>query len=135
MTVSPPRFRKGKVSGLNAPGVRGVGGPTGGGADMQIEKSPFLNLDKQQVIGFLKDTGSRDPDVLHTQKAILVSAAKFPKLVGIYLMVLGALMTVMILTAFIGIPLIGLGWWLRRRGIRNLDTVESGYTEYVAVAA
>jgi hypothetical protein len=102
---------------------------------MQIEKSPFLSLDKTTVIGFLKSTGSRDQDVLYTQKRNLESAAKFPKLAGIYVMVMGALMTVMILTAFIGIPLLILGWWMRRRGVRNLQAVEEGYAEYIASAA
>ena len=86
---------------------------------MQIEKSPFLSLDKSTVIGFLKSTGSRDADVLYTQKRNLESAARFPKLAGIYVMVIGALMTVMILTAFIGIPLLILGWWMRRRSRGN----------------
>ena len=101
---------------------------------MQIEKSPFLKLDKTTVIGFLKSTGSRDKDVLYTQKRNLESAAKFPKIAGVYLMVLGALMTVMILSAFIGIPLMILGWWMRKRGIRNLEAVEEGYSEYAAAA-
>jgi hypothetical protein len=38
---------------------------------MQIERSPFLKLDRQTVIGYLKATQSKDPDVLHTQKAHL----------------------------------------------------------------
>jgi hypothetical protein len=29
---------------------------------------PFTRLDKQSVIGTLKATGTRDPDVLHAQK-------------------------------------------------------------------
>jgi hypothetical protein len=102
---------------------------------MQIEKSPFLKLDKTTVIGFLKSTGSRDQDVLYTQKRNLESAARFPKLAGVYLMVLGGLMTIMILTAFIGIPVFILGWWMRKRGIRNLQAVEEGYTEYAGAAA
>jgi hypothetical protein len=102
---------------------------------MQIEKSPFLSLDKATVIGFLKSTGSRDSDILYTQKRNLESAAKFPKIAGVYLMVVGGLCTALILLAFIGIPLIGLGWWLRRRGIRNLEAVEAGYAEYVGSAA
>ena len=98
---------------------------------MQIEKSPLFKLDRQSVIGFLKSTGTRDPDVLHTQKRSLVSAAKFPKLVGVYLMILGALMTAMILLAPIGIPVLIFGWWMRRRGVKNLEAVEEGYAEYV----
>jgi hypothetical protein len=102
---------------------------------MHLEKSPFLKLEKQTVIGYLKATESRDPDVLHTQKEQLISAARFPKMTGVYLIVLGVLMTVLILTAFIGIPLIGLGWWMRRRGVRNLQVVEEAYAEYAGVAA
>ena len=95
-----------------------------------IQKSPFLKLDKPTVIGYLKSTGSRDPDVLHTQKAEIMSAAKFPKYAGIYVMIMGALMTVLILTAFIGIPLLILGWWMRRRGVANIEVAESAYAEY-----
>jgi hypothetical protein len=56
------------------------------------------------VIGFLKSAGSRDP---------------------------GALLTVTILGAFLGIPMLILGWWMRRRGVRNLETVEAGYAEFL----
>jgi len=100
---------------------------------MQIDRSPFLKLDKPTVIGYLKAAGSRDPDVLHTQKAQLVSLAKFPKLAGVYMMVMGGLLTLLIITSFIGIPLLILGWWTRRRGVNNLELVEAGYTDYVGL--
>jgi hypothetical protein len=99
-----------------------------------IQKSPFLKLDRSMVIGYLKSTGSRDPDVLHTQKSEILSAAKFPKMAGVYLMVLGGLMTMLILTAFIGIPLLILGWWMRRRGVSNVQVVDAAYAEYLGQA-
>lgn len=102
---------------------------------MEIEKSPLLNLDRQAVIGFLKSTGTRDPDVLHTQRSKLLSAAKFPKLVGTYLMIVGGLCTLLILLAPIGIPMIGFGWWMRRRGVRNLVVVDEAWSEYAGAAA
>jgi hypothetical protein len=98
---------------------------------MQIDRSPLLSLDKQTVVGFLKSAGSRDPDILHTQKTNLISLARFPKLAGIYVMVMGGLLTVTILGAFLGIPMLILGWWMRRRGVRNLETVEAGYAEFL----
>jgi hypothetical protein len=101
---------------------------------MQIDRSPLLNLDKQTVVGFFKAAGSRDPDILHSQKKHLISLAKFPKLAGIYVMVMGALLTITILGAFIGIPMLILGWWMRRRGVRNLQTVEAGYAEFLGGA-
>jgi hypothetical protein len=98
---------------------------------MQIERSPLLSLDRPMVVGYLKSSGSRDPDILHTHKAHLLSLAKFPKLAGTYVMVVGGLLTLTILGAFIGIPMLGFGWWMRRRGVRNLETVEAGWGEYV----
>ncbi|MGE3166131.1 MAG: hypothetical protein AB7O52_14585 [Planctomycetota bacterium] len=97
-----------------------------------IERSPFLSLDQQRVVGFLRSIGTRDPDVLHAQKANLDSLAKFPKYVGVYLMVLGGLLTATVLGAFLGIPLLIFGWWVRRRGVRNIATVEAGYGEFMA---
>src|SRR5262245_35281751 len=101
---------------------------------MQIERSPFLKLDTSQVVGYLKSAGSKDPDILHTQKKSLMSLAKFPKYVGTYLMVVGALCTALILLAVIGIPLIFLGWWMRRRGVKNVETVEIGWSEFMGTA-
>lgn len=101
---------------------------------MALERSPFLKLDKQMVVGELKSIGSRDPDVLHIRKAQILTIAKFPKHVGVYLMVTGGLCTAMILLAFIGIPLLILGWWMRRRGIANVVAVEEGWNEFMAIA-
>ena len=102
---------------------------------MQIERSPLLRLDKTMVVGYLKSAGSRDPDILHTQKANLLSLAKFPKFVGTYLMVVGGLCTVLILLAFIGIPLIFFGWWMRNRGVNNLKEVEAGWQEFAGATS
>ena len=99
---------------------------------MQIERSPFLKLDKPTALGFLKAVGSRDPDILHGRQAQLVSLAKFPKVVGVYLMIVGALLTILILPSFIGIPLLILGWWTRSRGVKNLELVDSAYAEFLA---
>ena len=84
---------------------------------------------------FFKSAGSRDPDIIHTQKTHLISLAKFPKLAGVYVMVLGGLLTITILGAFLGIPMLIIGWWMRRRGVRNLQTVEDGYSEFLGSQA
>jgi hypothetical protein len=46
-------------------------------------------------------------------------------------MIVGALLALLIIGAFISIPLLALGWWLRRRGIANLKVVEAAYSEHV----
>ncbi len=101
---------------------------------MALERSPFLKLDKQTVIGELKKVGSRDPDVLHNTKQHIMTMAKFPKHVGTYIMVMGGLCTVMILLAFIGIPLLGFGWWLRKRGNQNVQVAEEAWNEFTGSA-
>ncbi len=101
---------------------------------MQIERSPFLKLDRQMVLGYFKAAGSHDPDVLHSHKTSLVTLGRFPKLVGIYLTVMGAFLTVTIIGAFLGIPMILLGIWMWRRGNRNLLTIEEGFAEFGGVA-
>jgi hypothetical protein len=102
---------------------------------MPIERSPLLNLDRQIVLGDIKDAGSRDPDVLPTPKAALVTLGRCPKLVGIYLLAMGVLLTVSIVGSFIGLPLLVLGWWMRRRGVHNLETIEEGYSDFLALPA
>lgn len=97
---------------------------------MALERSPFLKLDKQMVLGELKSVGSRDPDVLHNKKEQILTLARFPKLAGVYIMVMGGLCTALILLAFIGIPLLFLGWWMRRRGVQNLVVVEQAWNEF-----
>jgi hypothetical protein len=102
---------------------------------MQIERSPFLKLDRETVIGQLKAAGSHDPDVLHSQRSSLVSLGKFPKLAGIYVMVMGGLLTITILGAFIGLPLLVLGWWMWRRGVRNLRVIDEAFAEFTGQTA
>jgi hypothetical protein len=101
---------------------------------MALERSPFLKLDKQMVIGELKSVGSRDPDVLHNKKEQILTIAKFPKHAGVYVMVMGAGCTALILLSFIGIPLLFLGWWMRKRGLQNIVAVEEGWNEFMGAA-
>src|SRR5258708_4770405 len=95
-------------------------------------RNPFTKLDKQSVIGALKATGSRDPDILHSQKNELLSPPKQLKLLGILLMVGGAFFTVTVVLAIAGIPLAIFGWWCWSFGKKNIAAIETGYAEYVA---
>jgi hypothetical protein len=89
------------------------------------------NATKQQVIGALKTTGSSDPDVLFACKQELLDQYKPLKMMSLIPMFCGALLCLTVIGAFIGVPMIVLGWWLRRKSKRNLATVEEGCTEYL----
>ncbi len=96
--------------------------------------SQFTKLDKQSVIGALKATGTRDADVLHSQKNELLSPPKQLKLLGLICMVIGALFTLTVILAIAGIPFVIFGWWCWRFGKQNIAAIETGYTEYLASA-
>ncbi len=91
----------------------------------------FSVVTRQQVLGALKATGSKDPDVLFAAKQSLLEPVKPLKFIGLWAYVTGGLMTILILTAIIGIPLILFGWWTRRRGRTNIATIESAFGEYL----
>jgi hypothetical protein len=96
--------------------------------------NPFQKLDKQSVIGALKATGSRDPDVLYAQKNQLLTAPKHLKLLGMILMVGGAFFTITVILAIAGIPFAIFGWFCWSFGKKNIAAVEEGYAEYLGAA-
>jgi len=92
----------------------------------------FSLVTPQHVTGVLKATGSRDSDVLFAAKEAMLEPIKPLKFIGLWAYVTGGLLTITILGAFLGIPLLGFGWWTRRRGRTNIETVESTFASYVA---
>ena len=91
----------------------------------------FTPVDKQWVIGTLKAMGSTDPDVLYAARAKLLAAVTFAKVAGVGAVGLGVLL--LFLPAggrWFGPPLLVVGWWLWRRGVRNAAVVVAGYDEY-----
>lgn len=96
---------------------------------------PFHKMDRSSVLGALKSTGSQDRDVLHAQKEQLLAPYKNNKFVGMALIVLGALLSLTIVGALIGIPAVLGGIWLYRFTAKNIRVVEGAFAEYVGTAA
>lgn len=92
--------------------------------------NPFTTLDEQGVVGMLKATGARDPDILHAEKEKMLAQPKQLKLLGMICMVIGAFFTVTVVLAIAGIPSVIFGWWTWRFGQRNITTIEAGFTRY-----
>ena len=92
----------------------------------------FNLLSREQVMGALKSTGSKDPDVLLAAKEEFASNYRPIKWFGIWGMVCGVLMSLMIVLAPLGIPLFFLGLWWYRRAKKNSALIEATYNEYVA---
>jgi hypothetical protein len=66
--------------------------------------------------------------------AALLAQPKQLKLLGMLLMVGGGFFTVIIILAFIGIPLALFGWWVWRFGSKNVTAIEEGFADFVAAA-
>lgn len=92
---------------------------------------PVAKIDKQQVIGALKATQSTDADVLFARKEELLAETKKMKLLGIVPIVMGAFMTITIIGAIVGIPVLIFGFWARGRINGNIRIADEAYTEYV----
>lgn len=94
----------------------------------------FGVVKKEEILGALKATGSKDPDVLFAAKEQFASFHRPLKWFGIWGMVCGALMTMLIIMAFLGIPLFILGVFWFRRAKKNNEIIEATYAEYVGTA-
>ena len=91
-----------------------------------------FSMSRQQVIGLLKATGSRDPDVLLAAKEDMLASVKPVKVMAFVPLICGALLTLTVIGAFLGIPAFLGGLWLWFRGRKNVRTVEGAYHEYLA---
>ncbi len=89
------------------------------------------NTTPQEVVGALKATGSRDPDVLHAVYQDFRRTFAVQKVSGLILLIVGAVTSLTILLIPISVPTAIFGWWYWRKGLRNLDIVESTYRSYV----
>jgi hypothetical protein len=87
---------------------------------------------KPQVTGALKATHSTDPDILLAAKEDLLDQYRPLKMMSLVPILCGGLISLTIVGAVIGIPLIVLGFFLRRKCKRNMGTVEGAYDEYLA---
>jgi hypothetical protein len=92
---------------------------------------PVAKVEKQQVLGALKGCGSYDPDVLFARKEELLADSRKMKLLGIMPIIVGIAMCLTVIGAFVGIPMIGFGWWVRKRIRTNIETADSAYADYL----
>jgi len=92
--------------------------------------SPYTKFSKQEVIGVLKATGSRDKDVLFAAKEGLLKVARQTRFYGTIFIISGIGLTITIIGSPIGIPMWIVGWFWRRRGTSSVEAVEAAYKEY-----
>lgn len=87
-------------------------------------------LDRQQVFGALRATGSSDPDILYARKEELLAESRRMKLLGIAPIVVGVAMSLTIVGAVIGIPIIWFGYSVGKTIRTNISTADEALSEY-----
>jgi 3-oxoacyl-(acyl-carrier-protein) synthase len=92
-------------------------------------------IDSRQVTAALHATGSSDPDVLFARKEELLDRTRKMIVTATASIVGGLAMSLTLVGAIIGIPVIRRGLVMRKCATENAKTVESAYLEYVAEAA
>jgi hypothetical protein len=92
---------------------------------------PIARLDRQQVLGALKSTGSSDPDVLYARKEELLTDTRRMKMLGTLPIIIGVICTITIIGAVAGIPALIFGIVMRRRIKSNFRIADEVYAEYV----
>jgi hypothetical protein len=108
--------------------------PTNEVTHMNVNLSKFSLADTsaQQVVGVLKATGSTDPDVLYAAKEEYGSTFATQRFQGLGFLITGALSSLTIILAIIGVPVAIFGWWMWQKGKRNVALVEASYANYLA---
>ena len=93
------------------------------------------SIDRQQAIDALRSTGSSDPDVLCARKEELLNRIRKMKLFAITQMIVGIVVSLTIIGAIVGVPLMIRGLALKRCAEASDNAVETTYEEYVNAAA
>ena len=93
--------------------------------------SPFGSVKRQAVLGALRSAGTQDPDLLDLVKRRIVSRVRIPKLIGVGLVIVGALVTTTVTLAPLGVLICLVGLALRQIGVRNIGVVESTFADFV----
>lgn len=95
----------------------------------------LAQIERHQVLGALKATGSSDADVLFARKEELLAETRRMELVGIASIVVGGLISLTIVGAVVGVPAILFGRSIRKQIRANVENAESIYAEFVALVA
>jgi hypothetical protein len=91
----------------------------------------LARLSHQQVIGTLRSIGSTDPDVLFAKKEELLGETKRLKLLGVVPLIIGTILTATLVGAIVGIPMLVVGFSVRKAYKHNLAVTDAALAEYL----
>lgn len=92
---------------------------------------PVAKLHESQVLGALKATRSNDRDVLFACKEELLQDTNRMRPLGIVPIFVGILMTLTIVGAIVGLPMLAFGIWVQLRIGHNRRTAETALRQHL----
>lgn len=92
----------------------------------------MFNVTQDFVTGYLKLAGSNDSDVLAARKHELVQKQQPMKLISLFFIVIGGIMTITIIGALGGIPMLCIAGWVHARARSNIRTIEAAYQDHLS---
>ncbi len=92
----------------------------------------MLTVTPDFVAGYLKLAGSSDPDVLASRKHELVQKQQPMKVGSLVFIVIGTILTISIIGAIGGIPMLAAAGWVQWKARANLKTIEAAYADFLA---
>jgi len=91
----------------------------------------LAKLSHQQVIGTLRSTSSTDPDVLFAKKEELLVETKRLKMLGVIPLIAGTILTISLIGAIVGIPMLIVGFSVRKAYKHNIEVTDAALAEYL----
>jgi hypothetical protein len=91
----------------------------------------FADTSPQELNGVLKATGSTDPDILFAAKTQFASRFVYLRGAGLLLMIVAGISCVTIVLIPVAFIVVPVGWWMWRKGKRNLAVIEGAYQAYL----
>jgi Family of unknown function (DUF5362) len=91
----------------------------------------LAKLTHQQVIGTLRATNSTDPDILFAKKEELLSETKRLRLLGVVPLIVGTVLTISLIGAIVGVPMLLVGFSVRKAYKHNIAVTDAALAEYL----
>lgn len=95
----------------------------------------MLTVTHDFVIGQLKALASQDPQVLESRRQQLIQQQQPLKLGSLAFLIIGAIMTISVIGAFVGLPMLAIAGWVQWKARANLKVIDGAYREFTSGGA
>src|SRR5690606_9239145 len=95
----------------------------------------MLNLTPEYVTGFITQAGTGNPVVLESRQQELVQRLQPARIGSLAYLVIGGILTVTILGAILGIPMLAVAGWVHWKVRNSLKVIDEAYRALASAAA